>query len=980
MKKLPAIFLFLCLQLNVQFSNAQKILNAFTYTLSTDKLVTSAGVYEDGVLIRTLWSNKPGSAGTHTGTWDGRDDDGNFKAVGHNYQVKISSNNNVYTWEGVIGNTSTADTGVTVWRGGSQICDMAITGDYTRCATGFSELMVAQCKFSNPQKKIVYSTQPSTTGQGSTQVCANENNIFWGGSDYLGSNYFVFAENTSDEAESIFSAGKPFAGTYCRNYKSTLDLGTVPISGMAVQQSGNRYLLVAHATSNKIDEFDTSTTGELVRTIDIDNPGKICFENDNTLWVCQGTNVTKYNVASDGSLNVTNLQITGLSNATAVSTFNGELAIEDAGTQQMVKFYNSTTLKPTHTIGIAGGYSTTPEVANNRFYFSDLRGTLVNFIRHDATGGIWIGDPGNCRVQHFNSIGKFLETIMYIPIYLYYANAPHTDMAYNVNLCGGDNTAVFCQLLEFKIDYSKPLSSGWTLKNNWGYNLPPGWANTGLVGAVNSLSNGKRYIILNKKTIPYMCELAPNGLRIGNPMPQFSTSDTRGNIYTTSVSGNPSATLKYHKYALTGFDAINNPTYSSPVEIASINLGSQEPFPQDRNYKVTANGKLIIFDNTRSSARVEGQNYYHWAAYDTSNFKRLWRVGKNTFKDYTGDFPLDGTYDIGNKVNYGGGTTAIVDNHIFTNYRGEGWKGSQTCIIYLHNDIGLVQGIFGVLGVAVVGQTAPYGYASNSLTTNATFNNGNYFLYFNDESVHAGVHRWKISNTASEQTQTIDLTLAELANSAVADKTDLLSGVPNGQVSIMGAPGWSQSPAVDIINSANQYAGGQSYTFTRKNTYDFNKSADIQFYTTPSATDRWWKRSTYQTANWVFTGKLDLTRNTFVIPEDSKAKMYIEITDVNGKAISRIYFYGSRRLKFDGVFYGPYLQNRSYASDFVLKRDGNSKNVFFQINLWGTIIAGSQAMEDVHADITRPASIGVYFTGNSNMGNHLGINELFQLQ
>ena len=953
--------------------------NAFTYTLPANEQVTSAGIYENGVLIRTLWSNKPGTTGKHIGWWDGRDDDGNNKETGHTYQVKISANNDVYTWEGVIGNTSAADTGATVWRGGSQICDMAITGNYTRCATGFSELNASQCKFKTPEAKILYSSQPSVTGQGSTNVCANGDNIFWGGSDYAGTHFFVFGENVSNDAESVFSAGAPYTGRYCRTYKSALDVSTVPITGMAVQQSGNRYLLVAHASSNSIDELN-GTTGAFVRTISIDNPGRICFENDNTLWVCQGTAVVKYAVATDGSINNTGSQVTGLSNATGVSAYHGELAIEDAGNQQIVKFYNSATLKQTRTIGLVGGYSSTPVVANNRFYFSDMRGTLINFIKYDATGGIWIGDPGNCRVQHFNSAGNYVETIMYVPIYLYYVNAPNSAMCYNVNLCQTENTAVFSQLLEFKIDYAQPLSLGWKLKNNWGYNLPLGWINTGLVGRIASLSNGRRYVILNKFAVPYMCELASSGLRIGKALPQFATMDSVGNLYTTSRAGSTSVTFTYSKLKLTGFDADNNPTYSKPSVIASINLGSQEPLPADRGCKTTTSGKLILFDNGNSTARIEGQNYYHWAAYDTSAFKRLWRTGKSTFKAYSGDFPDDGAYDIGNSVNYGGGSCAVVGNHIFTNYHGEGWKGGQTGIVYVHNDIGLLQGIFGVLGASVAGKVAPYGYASNTLATNATTHGGDYFLYFNDESVHAGVHRWKISNTSSENTQTINLTLSDLNFTPAPDKTDLLTGVPNGQVSIMGVPGWTQNPAEDVKNNSNQYAPGQSYTVTRRETYDFTKSADIQFYTTQLAADRWWKRSTLQTENWMFEGKLDLTRGAFTIPETSKAKLYIEVTDINGKAISRIYFYGTQRLQFDGAFYGPYMQNKVNSSDFVLKRDGNSDKVFFQINLWGTMMQGSRPMEDVTADITHPANIGVYQMGNTNnIGVHIGINELFQV-
>ena len=47
----------------------------FSFTLAAPAN-TSAGVYKDGILIRTLWSNVPYSAGAHINTWDGKDDDG----------------------------------------------------------------------------------------------------------------------------------------------------------------------------------------------------------------------------------------------------------------------------------------------------------------------------------------------------------------------------------------------------------------------------------------------------------------------------------------------------------------------------------------------------------------------------------------------------------------------------------------------------------------------------------------------------------------------------------------------------------------------------------------------------------------------------------------------------------------------------------------------------------------------------------------
>jgi hypothetical protein len=48
----------------------------FHFTLDND-YSTSAGAFDaGGTLVRTLWSNRRSTAGSHDDAWDGRDDDG----------------------------------------------------------------------------------------------------------------------------------------------------------------------------------------------------------------------------------------------------------------------------------------------------------------------------------------------------------------------------------------------------------------------------------------------------------------------------------------------------------------------------------------------------------------------------------------------------------------------------------------------------------------------------------------------------------------------------------------------------------------------------------------------------------------------------------------------------------------------------------------------------------------------------------------
>jgi hypothetical protein len=1069
--------------------------NRFTFTLAQDVLVTSAGVYDQttGKLIRTLWSNVPYKAGTHAQYWDGLDDNGNQQLYG-NYNIKISSNSNAYTWEGVVGNTSTSLTDTTIWKGGTQIADMVLTGSYMKCATGFSEGVPAQCKFavSTPNQCIVYS--PRAVTQGSMMNCANSNYTFWGGMDYQAQHSFVFGEHVSNDTQATFTAGIVFTPTIGSSYPSALAVNTAPISGMAIQQAGSQYLFVSYASLNLINVYVIGDgTGRLAQSISIINPNKLCLENDTTLWIAQGTTVTKYTVNTNGTITVTTSHISGLSNACGISTYSGELAILDAGNQQIPKFYNSTTLAPIMKgTWLVGGYANTAVVSNNRFYLQDVRGQHITFIRHDATGGFWIGDSGNCRCLHFNSSGTLIETIMYVPLYTTYVNAPHNAVIYDLNICKNQPTSVFLDFREFLIDYTQPLATGWTLINNWGYNLPSGWTNSGTVTTVVLLPNSRRYMVINKNAGTYtsfglnvttsttggtlpankyyykiyaqntgnsqsalcsevsvtttgstssntlhwnpvanatgyrvfrgtspgaqnaeyvlgnvttfvdinatainaipttynssaLAELTSTGMRIYDSLvpPNFAM-DSNGNLTTTSLTGSGSTlTTAFQKYTLTGYDSSNNLLFSPITIVATLLLGNQGTRPQQSELLTTTSGKIVLFDPSRTLPRSGNLPVYHLTAYDATTFAQIWQTCKSTFIAFQGDFPTDGSFDIGNSVIYPGGTASVVGNDIFFNYHGENWHASETGMTYHYNDIGLLQGLFGVLGPQIQGLPgAAAGFGGNSLATHVCQVSGNTYLYFNDENQHAGFHRWKVSNMSSSAVQTVSFTLVANSYVLTPTKTDLLAGVPGGQVSALGSPGWTQNPSSDIIN-VSHHANGQFYTITGVGNYDSTPS--IQLNSTGDPSSRYLKRTLPSISDinyWTISGKLDLTINSFIALEPAslsnpttQGQIYIEITDGANKAIARIYLYRTRRISFNGVYYGPFMSPAYGVSDFIISRQ--QSNVYLLINIWGTWISAVQPMYDVTADITNPVSISFNTNNQLPAGHQLGINKLY---
>ena len=107
--------------------------------------------------MKTLWSGVSYAAGTFAKDWDGTDESGRLAADG-SYQIRVLSSRATYTWEGVVGNTSDAWIGDTVFHFQSTISGMAIAATSpptVYIAAGYNEGNTSQARFSTttPGKK-----------------------------------------------------------------------------------------------------------------------------------------------------------------------------------------------------------------------------------------------------------------------------------------------------------------------------------------------------------------------------------------------------------------------------------------------------------------------------------------------------------------------------------------------------------------------------------------------------------------------------------------------------------------------------------------------------------------------------------------------------------------------------------------------------------------------------------------------------------
>lgn len=794
----------------------------FNFTLP-EEYATSAGVYKDGTLVRTLWRNVTYPAGPQTYIWDGKDDNGYDAAGGVDYTIKILLNHMDYVWDGAIGNTSSVQTGPTIHRGIRPIKDMATSGNDAFYIYGYSEnkFDFANFKLDNPQvltdSWVWYGNPPSRTSPSTIygrDWVATDTDGTWvyfaspnsnienpsNPSDYstygnLGPG-FITASKVSDHTLASFTNGSPIYispmnpdgnGGWVQSTPITngIKVSTVPgVHGLAVQKTGTK-LAVSITAANKVI-FYHKTTGAYLSQISVTAPKALAYDSSNRLWVVRNNVVECY---ADGATTPTTT-ISGFANAldVAVSNNGSVVAVVDGGTSQQVKTYDASG-NPLQTYGLAGGYAANgPDVQNNKFQFS-YQGIDRAFINIAPDGTVWLGDSGNHRVLHFTSTGQYIDQIMTQPAVLS-ASASITEP-----------TRVFSDYLEFTIDYSIPLKDGWSLAKNWSANIPFAYFNaqdTGLrqvtkitipeartygVVATNAANNTGK----NKKQI---VELTSTGLRLtssylhdigdGNGLSDYLAPGTgadtgKGKIRQTKIfdasQTYPPGTTSYIKEgAITSVvnGDPNWPVDSALASIATFTANTGDPVNRccsfgDFNIPETSSGVLLSMTATKSTG-------WHLGGVNRGGTSWLWKASP-TINSPGGDavtlFDGTGSFQIGANVEYPGNSVFASEKNVVFGYHGEMWNKSQAGQFMHFYDNGLFVGQFGetALGHDQFEGVVP-GRAGNNIYSSLVKVGNETYLWTSDESQH-GPQRWHLvgANTIREFSgsgsfgQTLSLTL-----------------------------------------------------------------------------------------------------------------------------------------------------------------------------------------------------------------------------
>jgi len=759
-----AYALLLCLAVTASEMVQCQATASFTFTLSGNAN-TSAGVFaQDGTLIKTLWSGVPYNAGTYKQYWDGTDNDG-LLVTGSNYTVRVLSNNIKYTWEGVIGNTSAAQCGPTVHHAFQGMYGMAFNGNTGYLTVNYNEQLTPAFLFNtaSPQAKT-----PILNKGGATAFVATDGNyVYFDGMDPNDlPKTFVYATKVSDNSEvTSFAAGSAVSVLYSRTYPNAIDVAydaNSKVSGLAVQKNG-QYLFVSHKNNNQLHVLN-KVTGQLMQTIYLNSPGGLAIDKNDALWVISGTSITKYNVNADGSLSATGLTLQGIGTpmAASVSPDGNTIIVADGGTSQQIKAFDNFSGACSWVFGQPGGYNNSPAVADNKFYFADFD-EVHTFVSFAPDGTFWVGDPGNCRAQHFSAARGFINRIMYLPHF------------YSVAVDPNNPARAFAGYLEFKIDYSKSLSPSncsWTLVKNWGYNISTDYDDQFYrFRYLTTLSNGHTYAFLRHKynlalvELPATGEVRNTGIELqGLDYQLFADGSLK--IGTQISIGNPST---WTSQALTGFDGSNNPVWGTPTVIAtSPPATDKDPlYYGSGNTVITSSNIVVSFD---AGLPPYGSSGYHLGGIKAGTNKWLWRTANSTFKQYSGAYPADGAYDIGNNVQYAGSFARSLDRTIIWGYHGEFWKNAETNEWTQVYDDGLFLGQFGVAGPGVTYAEAAPMMAGNAMSVAVVKDSaGNGYVYLNDEASHGGLHRWKITGLNTIAEQTVSIATTALPNGLLAE-------------------------------------------------------------------------------------------------------------------------------------------------------------------------------------------------------------------
>ncbi len=683
--------------------------------------MTSAGVFNAlDRPLRTIWGNVSKPAGAVAVKWDGKDDFGNDVPAG-SYTIKLVSHNINVIPRGIIGNTTY--TGPGSYGNGLNFNyrfteSLVITpagviyqaDQYAELKSSVRKWRSGSILLSDPLQGNGADVSVTDLAEDGTKVFQLAHKMDQGRGDGRKSpESCVTANVISTGARHTFSAGSTInpiaaqAPISCAAYRDSEDWRP---RGIGVLRTGN-LLFVAYPGQNSI-QVHNKNTGAFVSAQTVPSPSGMYVDYSERLWLITNNTVTRYAVdATTGAL-TSQLSLTGLVKplAVTVSKDNTLVAVCDGAASQQVKFYNASTGAASGAaLGEANGYVPDPTVSTSKFYFSDAIGGISKpYVAFDTAGGFWVGDVGNYRSLHFNSSRTYVEQVAWHP------------NNYSVYVDPNNPSRVFCQFLEYNVDYSKTMTQAgaWTLVKNYRAPLPASsiqlnniYQNIEFRGSFRNVTTvmGRTYALSSRQDQHTQVVEIPASGHIRFTPHVFAPGSSvylmkDGSLHFAVLS---QGVLTITRRVLTSIDGSGNPVWATATTLASLPAGSADPVQKYGGpvvYTQAEDGTLITMDEgalTVVGSEVWGGNEYHLGGITPGVNAWKWRGALATHRKYEGEYPLNGQYDIGNLVKYGAGEQLTsVGPIVVWIYHGENWRDSQTFKIHpTHVATGLPLGCFG---------------------------------------------------------------------------------------------------------------------------------------------------------------------------------------------------------------------------------------------------------------------------------------------
>jgi hypothetical protein len=268
---------------------------------------------------------------------------------------------------------------------------------------------------------------------------------------------------------------------------------------------------------------------------------------------------------------------------------------------------------------------------------------------------------------------------------------------------------------------------------------------------VVTLSTGRTYGVVPRydSKRSEIVELTENGLR-----PTGSQLELGERLYPDGSRRNQTLhflALEVDTRKLAGFDDSGRPSWGDAQPLAGIaEIKATDPYyhqvplgrgVNESTFPQTDSGLVVFFNPGMAKG-------FHLGAVRIGDNRWLWRAspaGAWTLDDTGQIVSPDGTYDVTRGVQYPGNVALTSGTNIIYGYHGEAWNGGQANQWLHFLDNGLFVGQFGMPVYPAQNKLSAHaGAAGNAFSGQLVVAKGQLYLWHNDESVHGGVHRWRI--------------------------------------------------------------------------------------------------------------------------------------------------------------------------------------------------------------------------------------------